>query len=52
MENQEPLKITYNKNEKVADAEEKISDILSEAVYSYLMRRKLPGNPVDKDRQI
>ena len=33
--------ITYHKDEKVEDLNEKISDILSEAFYSYILRKGL-----------
>ena len=33
--------ITYHKDEKVEELNEKISDILSEAFYSYIIRKGL-----------
>jgi hypothetical protein len=51
MEKPEFLKITYDKDKKVEEAEEKISDILSEAIYSYILRRNLLAKQVDKPKQ-
>jgi len=34
-------KIVYDKNKKSEEAEERISDILSEAIYCYMIRKKL-----------
>jgi len=36
-----PVTVEYNKDKRLEEAEEKISDILSEAIYSYLIRKKL-----------
>ena len=33
--------ITYNKDEKLEEIDNKIADILSEAVYSYIIRKGL-----------
>lgn len=44
-ENQQDNSVTftYDKNQKLEEAEEKISDILAEAIYSYLIKKKLRG---------
>lgn len=38
-----PVTITYDKDKKLEEGEEKISDILSEAIYNYMIRKKLRG---------
>lgn len=34
-------KITYNKDQKLEEIDNKIADILSEAIYSYIIRKGL-----------
>lgn len=41
-----PLTITYDKDKKREEAEEKISDILSEAIYNYMIRKNLRGRSI------
>ena len=38
-----PIEVVYEKDKKREEAEEKISDILSEAIYNYMIREKLKG---------
>jgi hypothetical protein len=35
--------VVYNKDKKREEAEETISDILSEAIYSYMIKKNLRG---------
>ena len=38
-----PIEVVYEKDKKREEAEEKISDILSEAIYSYMIKKNLRG---------
>ena len=38
-----PIEVVYDKDKKREEAEEKISDILSEAIYNYMIRKNLRG---------
>lgn len=45
-------KITYNKDQKLEEIDNKIVEILSESVYSYILRKGLLKKKITLDSQI
>lgn len=46
---EKPITVIYDKDKRLEEVEEKISEILSEAIYSYLIRKKLRGKGLTDD---
>lgn len=45
-------KFVYNKNQRLEEIDNKIADILSEAVYSYIIRKRLLKKRTSADLEI
>lgn len=41
-----PVTVVYDKDKKREEAEEKISDILSEAIYNHMIKKNLRGRSI------